>query len=160
MDKEHQYQLTIRWTGNTGQGTSGYHAYERCHTIISENKPEISASSDPAFHGDSSKYNPEEFLVASLSGCHMLWFLHLCAKDGLIVTDYIDNPVGTMTETSDGGGKFKEVTLKPSVTIQDPQGLDKLDALHAKANTLCFIANSVNFPVKHHAIGKVHKQEK
>src|SRR5688500_3083851 len=104
MAKEHVYTLTIAWTGNSGTGTSGYRTYERSHRISATNKPEILASSDPAFRGDKQKYNPEELLVASLSSCHMLWFLHLCADQGIIVTDYIDNPSGVMVETADGGG--------------------------------------------------------
>jgi organic hydroperoxide reductase OsmC/OhrA len=155
MGKEHHYNLTIQWTGNTGKGTFHYRSYERSHTISAEGKPEILASSDPDFRGDGTKYNPEELLVASLSGCHMLWFLHLCADSGIVVTDYTDNPTGTMTETGNGGGRFKEVTLNPTVTIQDPEFLNRLDALHAKAHELCFIANSVNFMVRHNASGKI-----
>jgi organic hydroperoxide reductase OsmC/OhrA len=113
MRKEHTYKLTVRWTGNTGSGTLNYKSYERSHVISAENKPEIFASSDPVFRGDKTKYNPEELLVASLSGCHMLWFLHLCAEAGIVVTGYSDNPTGIMTETENGGGKFKEVVLRP-----------------------------------------------
>jgi len=149
MHKDHLYHLTVKWTGNTGNGTLNYKSYERSHTISADNKPEIVASSDPAFRGDSTKYNPEELLVASLSSCHMLWFLHLCARDGIVVTNYIDNPTGIMTETDEGGGKFKEVNLNPVVTIQNGQYADKLDDLHKRANKLCFIANSVNFKIVH-----------
>ncbi|QHT71045.1 OsmC family peroxiredoxin [Rhodocytophaga rosea] len=149
MDKEHLYTLTITWTGNTGTGTSGYRMYERSHRISAIDKPEILASSDPAFRGDKQKYNPEELLVASLSSCHMLWFLHLCADQGIIVTDYVDNPSGKMVETAGGGGRFTEVTLHPIVTISTPGSLYQLDELHNRAHQLCFIANSVNFPVKH-----------
>ena len=155
MPKEHLYALSITWTGNKGTGTSGYNSYDRSHLISADNKPGILASSDPAFRGDKNKYNPEELLVASLSSCHMLWFLHLCAANGVIVTDYIDNPTGVMTETENGGGKFKEVTLNPVVTVKDGNSLNQLNDLHQKANQLCFIANSVNFPVNHHPTGKV-----
>lgn len=155
MAQEHHYQLTIKWTGNNGTGTSGYRDYERSHNIIKDGKPIIQASSDPAFRGDRSKYNPEELLVASLSSCHMLWFLHLCADEGIIVMDYIDNPTGTMIETENGGGKFKEVILNPLVTITNKPELEKLENLHHKAHELCFIANSVNFPVFCRATGKV-----
>jgi len=151
MNKEHTYSLTVTWTGNTGTGTSGYRSYERSHIISASNKPDIEASSDPSFRGDSARYNPEELLVASLSGCHMLWFLHLCADSGIIVTGYTDNPTGAMTETANGGGKFKEVVLNPVVTVSDASMLDKLEALHEKAHEHCFIANSVNFPVRHNA---------
>ncbi|HEY6914746.1 MAG TPA: OsmC family protein [Paludibacter sp.] len=154
MNKEHFYKLTVQWTGNTGNGTLNYRTYERNHTISADNKETIIASADPAFRGDKTKYNPEELLLASLSSCHMLWFLHLCSDNGVIVTDYTDNPTGIMEETDNGGGKFKEVTLNPIVTVTDLSSLDKLDDLHKKANELCFIANSVNFIVKHNPTGK------
>jgi organic hydroperoxide reductase OsmC/OhrA len=155
MSKEHFYHLSLRWTGNKGDGTSSYTSYERSHIISGENKPEIQASSDPAFRGDSSVYNPEELLVASLSGCHMLWFLHLCAKDGIVVVDYTDNPTGVLTEEGAAGGRISAVTLNPIVTITDANSLRKLNDLHKQANQLCFIANSVNFKVNHNPIGKV-----
>ncbi|MFT3751873.1 MAG: OsmC family protein [Paludibacter sp.] len=154
MNKEHFYKLTVQWTGNTGNGTLNYRTYERTHTVSADSKETILASADPAFRGDKTKYNPEELLLASLSGCHMLWFLHLCAENGVIVTDYTDNPTGIMEETDNGGGKFKEVTLNPIVTVTNLNTLSKLDDLHKKANELCFIANSVNFIVKHNPTGK------
>jgi organic hydroperoxide reductase OsmC/OhrA len=149
MGKEHVYNLSLKWTGNSGNGTSHYRSYERNHKIWKENKAEILASSDPEFRGDKTKYNPEELLVASLSSCHMLWFLHLCANNGVIVVDYMDKPRGIMVETENGGGRFKEVTLNPTVTVTESTMIDKLDEIHKKANELCFIANSVNFPVYH-----------
>ena len=155
MHKEHKYKMKIEWTGNTGTGTADYRSYKRSHIISSLHKEPIQASSDPSFRGDNTKYNPEELLVASLSGCHMLWFLHLCADAGLVVTNYVDNPTGLMTETENGGGKFKEVTLYPIVTVEDLSRLSELENLHKKANELCFIANSVNFKVKHKPEGFV-----
>jgi len=149
MSGQHHYNLTIQWTGNKGTGTSHYRAYERSHTIFVDNKIELSASSDPAFRGDKSKHNPEELLVASLSSCHMLSYLHLCAVSGIIVTDYVDNAKGTMVETPDGGGRFIEVVLNPIVRITEISMVQKANELHKKANELCFIANSVNFPVHH-----------
>lgn len=145
----HKYEATIIWTGNEGKGTSDYNAYDRSHAVIIENKADILGSSDPAFKGDRTKHNPEELLVASLSACHMLWYLHLCAEAGVIVIDYIDYASGIMTGTSNGGGHFTEVTLHPVVTVADETMLDKANELHKKANELCFIANSVKFPVHH-----------
>jgi organic hydroperoxide reductase OsmC/OhrA len=149
MRKEHIYTLTVKWTGNRGAGTASYKAYDRSHSIIAENKAEILCSSEPTFLGDKTKYNPEELLVASLSTCHMLWYLHLCADAGVIVTDYTDNPTGRMIITTDGRDRFKEVTLHPVVTVQNKSMIEKAIDLHAKAHELCFIANSVNFPVNH-----------
>jgi organic hydroperoxide reductase OsmC/OhrA len=152
MDKEHTYKTTIEWTGNRGQGTLNYSGYDRDHTISADHKIVITGSSDPSFRGDRTKYNPEELLVSSLSSCHMLWYLHLCAEAGVVVTAYIDKATGIMTDTKTGGGKFKEVTLNPTVTVEDQMMVAKAKELHQKANELCFIANSVNFPVLHNPI--------
>jgi organic hydroperoxide reductase OsmC/OhrA len=149
MPKQHHYSLELQWTGNKGTGTSDYRTYDRSHTISAQSKPPVLCSSDPAFRGDKTCYNPEELLVASLSSCHMLWFLHLAADLSIVVTDYSDSPTGTMVETANGGGCFSEVTLRPSVSVAEEWMLGKLDTLHKKAHELCFIANSVNFPVYH-----------
>ena len=146
-DKTHRYTLDVIWTGDEGTGTSGYRAYRRDHDIEADGKATIAGSSDPAFRGDPKRWNPEELLVASLSTCHMLWFLHLASDAGLAVTGYEDAPVGTMVETADGGGHFSEVVLHPSVTVRAGD-LSRADALHHAAHEKCFIARSVNFPVR------------
>ncbi len=146
--REHSYAVQVRWTGNTGEGTSHYRGYERTHEIRIEGKPVISGSSDPAFRGDRSRYNPEELFVASLSACHMLWYLHLCADAGIVVAAYRDNATGTMVETGREGGHFSEVVLRPSVSIEKGGDERLAQNLHEKAHRLCFIANSVNFPVR------------
>lgn len=151
---QHNYKATIQWTGNKGTGTDDYRKYERSYEVRVDGKPTISGSSDPAFRGDKSKYNPEDLFVASLSSCHMLWYLHLCAEAGIIVVDYIDNATGIMAETANGGGQFTEVTLHPIVTVQETNMIVKANELHKKANELCFIANSVNFPVHHQPSAK------
>ncbi len=152
MKNQHNYTLKVKWTGNTGTGTSGYKDYERSHSILVENKVELFCSSDPAFRGDESKHNPEDLLLASVSSCHMLFYLHLCAVAGITVTKYVDNVTGIMVETENGDGKFTEVTLCPTVTISDSSMVQKANELHKKANELCFIANSLNFPVYHKPI--------
>ncbi len=152
MEKQHSYSTTVLWTGNKGNGTSGYREFERNHTISVKNKPDILASSDPAFRGDNTRYNPEELLVASLSSCHMLWYLHLCSEAGIVVTDYTDSATGIMLEGSDGGGRFTEVTLHPRVRVRDGSMVEKAKKLHKKANDLCFIANSVHFKVTHNPV--------
>lgn len=149
MGRSHNYNIKTQWTGNRGTGTSDYRAYDRDHIILAENKIEIPGSSDPAFRGDPTRYNPEEFLVAALSTCHMLSYLHVCVLNGVIVTNYTDNATGTMEETPDGGGHFTEVILNPVVVVKDASMIEKANELHHKASELCFIANSVNFPVKH-----------
>lgn len=149
MNREHHYKATIHWTGNKGTGTDNYRNYERSHTIEIENKSPIEGSSDPAFRGDKTKHNPEELFLSSLSSCHMLWYLHFCAEDGIIVTDYTDEATGIMTETPDGSGHFASVTLHPTVTVAEESMIERAKELHHKANQFCFIANSVNFPVQH-----------
>jgi organic hydroperoxide reductase OsmC/OhrA len=154
MDGIHHYELTVKWTGNKGTGTSDYRAYERSHTVLVPNKADILCSSDPAFRGDPTRHNPEELFLASLSTCHMLWYLHLCAEAGVVVVDYTDGAKGVMTETEDGGGHFTEVTLHPLVVVSDASMIDKANALHHRANELCFIANSCNFPIHHEPVCK------
>ena len=157
MQKRHQYQSKLAWTGNKGNGTLNYKAYERSYTINFAGKPVLEGSSDPAFRGDPSKYNPEEMLVASLSSCHMLWYLHLCSVAGIIVEEYEDEAKGVMVELEDGSGKFEEVTLHISVVIQQQHNMQKAEQLHEEANRMCFIANSCNFPVKHQVeINAIH----
>lgn len=148
MARRHIYQVSVRWTGNTGSGTSGYRDYERSHEISATGKPSIFGSSDPAFRGDRTRWNPEDLLVASLSTCQKLWFLHLCSEAGIVVTAYVDEATGVMEESDDGGGQFVEVVLRPKVTLA--RGSDAVQArvLHQTAHSKCFIARSVNFPVR------------
>jgi organic hydroperoxide reductase OsmC/OhrA len=155
MERQHEYRISIEWTGNRGTGTSSYTAYDRSHNISGEHKVMIEASSDPCFRGDINKYNPEELLVASLVSCHMLWFLHLCAVEGVVVTKYTDTATGTLRENGDGGGCFEKVTLHPKVVVADQSMIEMANMLHKKAHTLCFIANSVNFEVTHEPIYSV-----
>lgn len=148
MPSTHHYTTTVIWTGNRGTGTSGYKEYDREHRITIPGKPDINASSDPVFRGDASRHNPEELLVAALSSCHMLWYLHLCADAGILVTTYRDTASGIMDMTADGGGQFAEVVLRPQVSISPDSDPEVAISLHEKAHHLCFIARSVRFPVR------------
>jgi organic hydroperoxide reductase OsmC/OhrA len=160
MAREHQYRIETEWTGNQGTGTSNYRAYGRDHELSGDGKSaRISGSADQAFRGDPSRYNPEELLVAALSACHMLSFLHLCADHGIVVTAYRDEAEGTMAQHEDGSGEFTSVILKPRVTITDRSRVEETQALHHMAHELCFIARSVNFPVEHRAVVEVRSQE-
>jgi organic hydroperoxide reductase OsmC/OhrA len=147
MQEEHHYSVKVAWTGNTGTGTSDYRAYKRDHEISASGKSTIRGSADPKFRGDATRYNPEEMLVASLSACHMLWYLHLCAVSGVVVLAYEDDAEGIMETSADGNGRFVRATLRPRVRIKG--SAEKAEALHRRAHELCFIANSVNFPVEH-----------
>lgn len=154
MPKDHLYKTTVIWTGNKGSGTMDYRSYDRDYLISVNGKADISGSSDSAFLGDKSKHNPEDLLLASISSCHMLWYLHLCSKNEVVVIDYKDEAVGTMEELADGSGRFKEVTLYPQVLIADKAHFELSNSLHTEANKMCFIANSLNFPVKHESVCK------
>lgn len=149
MPKVHQYQTSLTWAGNKGSGTMDYRSYDRSYVISIDQKPDILGSSDSAFLGDKGRHNPEDLLVSSLSACHMLWYLHLCSQQGIIVLDYKDQAVGSMSEDADGSGRFTEVILRPVVIVATETDIDRANALHQEANKMCFIANSCNFPVKH-----------
>jgi organic hydroperoxide reductase OsmC/OhrA len=145
--KTHHYPVTVTWTGNTGDGTAKPNGYSKDHEVSGDGKHVIEASSDPAFNGDPARWNPEELLVASLSQCHMLWYLSRCAKYGVVVTDYVDRAEGVMVEDRNGGGRFESVVLRPEITLAAGADQAKADAQHHEAHELCFIANSVNFPI-------------
>src|SRR5215468_6695232 len=146
--REHRYLVALTWTGNRGTGTSSYRDYSRDYEIGVDGKPVILGSADPAFRGDRARWNPEELLVASLSACHKLWYLHLAAQAGIVVTAYADRAEGVMEVGRDGVGRFKSVVLHPTVTVAASSDEERARALHKPAHENCFIANSVNFSVQ------------
>jgi organic hydroperoxide reductase OsmC/OhrA len=148
MARLHTYETVVTWTGNRGTGTSGYRHYDRAHEVTTDGPAKILGSSDRAFRGDPARWNPEQLLVAALSQCHMLQYLHLCADAGVVVTGYVDHAWGTMAEIGEGG-RFTEVVLRPQVRVASPAMVEAAIALHGAAHRACFIANSVNFPVRH-----------
>lgn len=148
MDADHRFVTSLAWTGNRGFGTSGYRAYGRDHVVRVEGKPDILGSAARVFHGDVDRWNPEEMLIAALAQCHLLSYLYVAVANGIVVESYDDTAEGVLVTTPDGAGRFREVVLRPVVTISvgDP---DVAMRIHAEANRLCFIASSVNFPVRH-----------
>lgn len=146
---EHRYAVAVRWTGNRGDGTSTYRGYSRAHDIDIPGLPTLKGSADPTFHGDKTRYNPEQLLLTALSQCHMLSFLHVAVKHGVVVTAYEDRAEGLMRTNRDGSGQFESVTLRPQVTVAAAEDDALMEQLHEEANKLCFIARSVNFPVLH-----------
>ena len=146
MTKLHRYPVTVRWTGDLGEGTRSYRGYARDHAIEAGAKPPVAGSADPAFRGDAARWNPEELFVASVSACHKLWYLHLCAVAGVVVRDYVDAAEGLMEEEASGAGQFTRVTLRPHVVI-DAGDPDVARALHEKAHAMCFIARSIRCEV-------------
>lgn len=146
-EREHHYHVGVEWTGNRGSGTDGYRNYARDHVIRIAGKPDVAGSSDPTFRGDAARHNPEDMLVSALSACHMLAYLHVATVTGVVVTAYVDAAEGTMV-TEGNGGHFSEVVLHPVVTITAASDPAKAMAAHADAHHACFVASSVNFPVR------------
>src|ERR1700712_2223006 len=141
-EKQHVYAVKVSWTGNEGTGTASSQAYSRAHRVSASGKPDIEGSSDPSFRGDPAKWNPEELLLASLSACHKLWYLGLCAEAGITVVSYEDEAEGSMLEEQDGSGQFTSVMLRPHVILAASSDMARAEALHAKAHAMCFIARS------------------
>lgn len=148
MASEHSYRVHTTWTGDRGTGTSGYRDYDRSVTVAVEGKPALPVSADKPFRGDPAKWNPEDMLMAALSECHLLSYLHACVQRGVVVVAYDDEATGVL-EVQGNGGAFREVVLHPRVTVADASMVDAATAAHADAHEWCFIANSVNFPVRH-----------
>ncbi len=149
MARRHEYETETTWTGDRGDGTASFRGYDRLYDTVADGRPPIAGSSDPAFRGDAGRWNPELLLVAALSQCHLLWYLHRCAVSDVVVTGYRDRAAGVMTEDDDGGGRFEEVVLRPVVTVAEPAMVERAEALHGEAAARCFVAASVNFPVRH-----------
>lgn len=148
MTLEHHYKVKTVWNGNTGQGTKTVRGYQRSHIASIEGKPELHLTTDNPAVGDKTKLNPEDLLVTAISSCHMLSYLYVCAKEGVVITAYEDNVTGIMIENENGGGSFNEVTLNPVFTVADESMKQRAIELHHCAHEICFIANSVNFVVK------------
>lgn len=141
----HRYHLQLDWQGDH---TRTYEGYTREHVIRIDGKSELRATADPMFRGDGTLHNPEDLLLAALSSCHLLTYLALCARARINVLSYSDRAEGILVLTKDGGGHFSEVTLRPKVLIEDAAHLGKAISFHEAAHNYCFIANSVNFPVR------------
>lgn len=151
---DHHYALDLTWQGNRGSGTSGYRDYGRDVLLTAAGKPDLAGSADPTFRGDATRWNPEELLLAALAQCHLLSYLHSAVTHGIVVTAYDDSPVGTMAQSGQGG-HFTEVVLRPRVTIADPAHAALAREIHHEASENCFIAASVNFPVRHEPVIEV-----
>ena len=149
MNSVHNYSVYLEWTGNRGTGTSAYRAYGRDHIVSADDKHDIEGSSDRVFFGDRDRWNPEELLLTALSQCHMLSYLHVAARHGVVVVAYTDSASATLETATDGSGHLTSATLRPTVTVAEPGMRDLAESLHGEASSLCFIAASVNFPVAH-----------
>jgi len=146
--KEHFYKVCTKWNCNNEDGNKNIRKYDRSHSVSIDNKPTLHLTTDNKAVGDANKLNPEDLLVSAVSSCHMLSYLYVCALEGVVVLDYIDNAMGTMFENEKGGGKFKEIVLNPEVIVAHESMIEKAIELHHNAHDICYIANSVNFDVK------------
>jgi organic hydroperoxide reductase OsmC/OhrA len=147
---DHHYAVDLTWTGDRGVGTTSYRSYGRDAVVSAPGKQhDLQGSADRTFHGDADRWNPEELLLAALSECHLLSYLHVAAAAGVVVVAYSDAAVGSMSQTADGGGRFTSATLRPHVTVADQSMVEAAGRLHAEAARKCFIAASVAFPVEH-----------
>jgi organic hydroperoxide reductase OsmC/OhrA len=151
MAKTHDFTAKIVWTGDRGEGTKRYHGYDRTWRIATLGKTPIEASNDPMLGGDPSKPNPEDLLLASLSACHMLWYLHLASQAGIVVRGYQDTPLGVGETGPRGEGRFIRAVLRPTICVERGADLAKADALHTEVHAFCFIARSVNFAIGYEA---------
>jgi len=145
--RTHSYQTNLTWVG---AGVAPFQKHDRSYEVACEGKPTLLGSADQTFRGNKGRWNPEDLLVASLSACHHLWYMGLCAAAGIEVKAYEDAAEREMVEERIGeGGQFARVILRPRVTLA--RGADKAKAkeLHHTAHEKCFIARSVNFPVRH-----------
>jgi organic hydroperoxide reductase OsmC/OhrA len=149
VGREHDYTCRIEWTGNRGQGTRSYRGYDRTWQVATPGKPVIACSNDPLLGGDPALPNPEDLLLASLSSCHMLWYLHLASSAGIVVTRYQDDPVGVGEVMPDGSGRFLGATLRPTIAVAAGTDLAQAEAIHHDVHRYCFIARSVNFPIRY-----------
>lgn len=147
MDIKHHFELENNWTGNKGTGTADVASYSRLHQIKIDDKPDLLLTTADFKRGDKGVHNPEDLLLASVSSCHMLSYLYLCAKANVTVEDYCDKAEGIMIEHEKGGGHFTSVLLKPVVTIASEEMRERALKLHHKAHEICYIASSVNFEI-------------
>jgi organic hydroperoxide reductase OsmC/OhrA len=145
------YTTTIRW--ERGEQPFTDNKYSRGHTWLFDGGVEVPGSSSPQSvplpYSRSDAVDPEEAFVASLSSCHMLWFLSIAAKRGFRVDSYVDNAEGVMARNTLGKFAMTRVTLRPRVVFGGrpmPTGID-IESMHHKAHAECFIANSVKTEV-------------
>lgn len=149
MAKRHDFTSLVRWTGDRGEGTRTYKGYDRTWQIETPGKAPITCSNDPLLGGDPSKHNPEDLLIATLSACHMLWYLHLASQAGIVVRAYADEPIGEGESAPDGSGRFIGAVLRPRIEVEAGCDLGRAEAIHHEIHKVCFVARSVNFPVRY-----------
>ena len=146
----HLFKVALNWIKKEPQTDSSTRIYTKSHHISIEGKPDLEVSAAKAFKGDPNLYNPEDLLLSSLTSCHMMSYLYCCMQYKIEVISYQDHSEATLQVNPDGSGKIVKVDLFPEIIISNSSQIELALSLHKKANELCFIANSCNFPVYHH----------
>lgn len=152
MSFNHTFKATVNWQLGNTETTLNPKSFSRNHVVtITNKKTPLEVSAAKPFRGDDTLYNPEDLLLSALASCHMMSYLYVCSQNNIDVLSYTDTAEAILDVEASGSGHFSKVTLKPVVTIKDASQLELAKTLHVKANSLCFIANSCNFPVEHNA---------
>ncbi|MEN8816452.1 MAG: OsmC family protein [Nonlabens sp.] len=141
MRKQFQFEVLTEWQ-------KGVQINSKTHTSKIVGKPDLQISAAREFKGEASKHNPEDLLLSALSSCHMMSYFYVCQQNNIDILDYKDLATGILELKEDSSGGFIEVILNPVITLRDNQQKEWALQLHKKAHELCFIANSVNFPIK------------
>lgn len=157
MGFKHLFKAKTTWFSNKKDIVSAKKRYTKSHVITIEGKPDLHVSAAKAFKGDPELYNPEDMLLSSVVSCHMMSYLYVCSQNGIDVLSYSDAAEATLEVSEDGSGRFTEVRLYPKVIISQPEKIEEALSLHKKANQLCFIANSCNFPIIHYPVCKIRE---
>lgn len=145
------FKVEINWQEKPKEELEANRRIAKNHVVCMEGKPDLPVSAAKIFKGDPNLYNPEELLLSSLASCHMMSYLYCCAQEKIEVIAYTDSAEALLETSEDGSGRVSQVTLHPIVTIANEKQMQQALELHIKANELCFIANSCNFPVLHEA---------
>lgn len=153
------YDVTVDWTGADERGTASYASYSRDHEVRVEGKPTLLATSDLKVRSDVSRYRAEELFVGSVAQSQMLWFLRTAAREGVVVTSYLDRAQGTMRIESGGAGPFVQIVLRPRVEVPGDVAPDVVDRLHREAREHNHVIRSLRFPVRVEPVAHVSAAE-
>lgn len=149
MSNRHTFEAHLSWTKPDEASSNRKRIYGKTHLMQINGKQDLTISAAKAFKGDPALHNPEDQLLSSIMSCHMMSFLYVCSQHNMEVFSYKDKATAILETYEDGSGKIVSVSLFPQVIIADHNQIELANALHVKANKLCFIANSCNFPVQH-----------
>ncbi len=147
----HRFKVDLEWSSKESNSLDKIGRTIKNHIVKIDGKEILNISAAKSFKGDATLYNPEDLLLSSLASCHMMSYLYCCSTHKIEILSYTDHAEALLEVSDDGAGRIVQVLLHPVVVIADPSQIDLALSLHTKANELCFIANSCNFPVVHQA---------